>query len=254
MSVPSNLSFGAIFRSVWGGIVDVFRSRFFFLIGGVGAFLAIGRAQSGWAADNAALQVALDALQTILFVPIEIVIYRLLILGETSDSKAWASSPPRMLRMVGWSLVLWALAGLPPYMSNLTPSTAVNVVATTAVAVAVIVLVVRTAILFPAIAVDAPGASLGNVWADTKGRTWLILKTSLIVLLPLVAIVAVATVISDSVSVSARLGSLGDSSLEFLANVVLTVALARLFDWIGHQVKGLPADSAQLAGQAPSAG
>jgi hypothetical protein len=234
-------------------MVEVFRSRFFYLLGGFGAFLTVGKAQSGWAADNAALQLALDALQTIVLLPVEIAIYRLLILGEAS-STAWASSPVRWRRMVGWTIVLWALMTLPKYLSDLTQSVAANIIATTVVVVVIIALWVRFAILFPAIAVDAPGASLGNVWADTRGRTWLILKTYLIVLLPLLAVVVVAGLISDRVNVPARLGTLGDSTFEFLANMALAVAAARLFDWIGHQVKGLPADSAQLAEQAPSVG
>jgi hypothetical protein len=181
----------------------------------------------------------------------------LLILHETSASHAWANSPPRMWRMLGWTMVLWILMTLPSYLSNLTPSVATNIIATTAAVVVVIVLMVRTAILLPAIAVDAAGASLSNAWADTKGRIWLILKTYLIVSVPLLAVVAVAALISDRVSLPARLGTLGDSLFEFLATMVLTVAAARLFDWIGHRVKGLPvepAGSAQLAGHTPSVG
>jgi hypothetical protein len=52
------------------------------------------------------------------------------------------------------------------------------------------------------------------------------------------------------------LGSFRDSSIEFLATAVIAVAEARLFDWIGHRVKGLPAEPgpAQLAGQPPPVG
>ena len=237
-------------------MVEVFRSRFLFLLGGFLVYLAVGRAQSGWTADNAAFQLALDALQDILIIPVEIEIYRLLILRE-APVNAWANSPPRMLRMVGWTILLWALKSLPPYLSNFTTSQVANIIATIAVVVLIIVLLVRFAILFPAIAVDAPGASLGNVWADTKGRIWLIVKTYLIWYLPLLAIVVVAGLISDRVNVPDRLSTLGDNVLEFLATMVLTVASARLFDWIGRRVKGLPAgpaDSVQLAKDTPPVG
>ncbi|CAN0505266.1 unnamed protein product, partial [Phaeothamnion confervicola] len=120
----------------------------------------------------------------------------------------------------------------------ITTSVGANIIATTAAVMIMIVLVVRLAILFPAIAVNAPGASLGNVWADTRGRTWLILKTALIVSLPLLAVAIAAGSISDQVGVTTRLGTLADSSFEFLVTMLLTVASARLFDWIGYQVKG----------------
>ena len=256
MSVPSNLSFGAIFRSVWGGMVEVFRSHFFFSLAGLAVFTFVGRAQAGWAADNAELQLALDALSSILLLPVQIVIYRFLILREDGSTNAWANSPPRMLRMVGWTIVLWVFMSVLPYLTKLLESTWANMIATVAGWVVAIVLLVRFAILFPAIAVDAPGATLGNVWADTKGRIWLIVKTALIASLPLLAVGIAAGAIGDSVKVPDRLGTLGDSTYEFLATILFTVVAARLFDWIGHQVKGLPAEpgSAPLAGQSPPVG
>ena len=120
MSVPSNLSFGTIFRSVWDGIVEVVVGLRFFLLGGFLVFVAVGKMQSG--VDNPVLREAVDALQAILFLPVEIAIYRLLIFGEASASTSWANSPPRMWRMVGWTLALWALASVPTYLSNLTQS------------------------------------------------------------------------------------------------------------------------------------
>jgi hypothetical protein len=241
---------------VWDGIVEVVAGLRFFLLGGFLVFVAVGRMQSGVAADNALLREALDALQTILFLPVEIAIYRLLILREATASITWANSPPRMWRMVGWTMALWVLMTLPSYLMKLTSFEAVNVIATIAVGVVAIVLLVRLAILLPAIAVDAPGASPGNVLADTNGRTWLILKTYLIVLLPLLAVVVVAGLISDGLGVPDRLGTFRDSAIEFLATAVIAVAEARLFDWIGDRVKGLPAEpgSAQLPGQPPPAG
>jgi len=36
----------------------------------------------------------------------------------------------------------------------------------------VVVVMLRIVILLPAIAVDAPGASIGSVFADTRGHAW----------------------------------------------------------------------------------
>ena len=101
----------------------------------------------------------------------------------------------------------------------------------------------RLAILFPAIAVDAPGASLRHVLADTKARSWLILKSFFIVLLPVLAGLLAVGLISDLDDLpswwsAARIAF--DSPLEFLATVLAAATASRLFGWIGHQVKGVP--------------
>ena len=140
--------------------------------------------------------------------------------------------------------MLWALITLPPYLSGLiTPSEGADAIATIATTVVVIVVLVRLAILFPAIAVDASGASLRNVLADTKGRSWLILKSFFVVLLPVLAGLLAVGLISDFDDLptwwsAARIAF--DSPLEFLATVLAAATASRLFGWIGHQVKGVP--------------
>ena len=138
----------------------------------------------------------------------------------------------------------------------ITDSEGADAIATIVTAVVVIIILLRMAILFPAIAVDAPGATLRNAIADTKGQIWLIVKTLLMVLLPLLAVVAAVGLTSDYAGLPASWEAAKDSVLEFLATMALAVAAARLFDWIGHQVKGLPAEpgSAPLAGQSPPVG
>ena len=107
----------------------------------------------------------------------------------------------------------------------------------------VVVVLVRLAILFPAIAVDAPGASLRNVMADTKARSWLILKSFFIVLLPVLAGLLAVGLISELDDLpnwwsAARIAF--DSPLELLATVLAAATASRLYGWIGHQVKGVP--------------
>jgi hypothetical protein len=71
----------------------------------------------------------------------------------------------------------------------------------------------------------------------------LILKSFLIVLLPVLAGVLAVGLISDFDDLptwwsAAKIAF--DSSLEFLVTVLAAVTASRLFDWIGHQVKGPP--------------
>ena len=255
MSVPSDLSVSTIFRSLWDGLVEAFARLRLLSLAGFLIYLFAGILELLVPAENTVLREALDAGKTILILPVEIAIYRLLILGDASAGYFSAISAPRFPRLLGWSIFLWALFTLPPYLVGLiTKSETADTIATLVTAVIVIVFLMRLPILFPALAVDAPGASLGNIIADTKGRIWLILKTYVIMLLPLLAVVAVVGLTSDYAGLPAWGETIRDSAFEFLATMVIAVAASRLFDWIGHQVKGLPAGSAQLAGQTPPAG
>ena len=261
MATQPDVSSGTIFRSVWNGARDVFvQLRIPCLIGFL-IYLVVGilGVVAPVIADNAVLKEGLDAIKTILLLPLEIAVYRLLILGEASTGYDFAIFAPRFQRLLGWTVVLWALIALPPYLAGLittsddadataTALDVVVVVATIAIVVVVIVLLVRMVVLFPAIAVDASGASLRNALADTKGRTWLILKSFLIALLPVLACLAAVGLISDFDDLptwwsAARIAF--DSPLEFLLTVLAAVTASRLFDWIGHQVKGVPPDAAR---------
>lgn len=241
-----DLSFGATFRSVWNGMLDVFvRLRFLSLVGLL-IYLAVGILGfvAPVIADNPVLREGLDAIKTILILPLEIAIYRLLILRETTSGYDFGIFAPRFRRLLGWTVVLWALITLPPYLPGLiTPSEDADSIATIATAIVVVVVLVRLAILFPAIAVDAPGASLRHVLADTKARSWLILKSFFIVLLPVLAGFLAVGLISDLDDLpswwsAARIAL--NSPLELLATVLAAATASRLFGWIGHQVKGVP--------------
>ena len=86
------------------------------------------------------LREGLDAIKTILILPLEIAIYRLLILREATSGYDFAIFAPRFRRLLGWTLVLWALITLPPYLPGLiTPSEDAVSIATIATAIAVVV-------------------------------------------------------------------------------------------------------------------
>jgi hypothetical protein len=261
LATQPDVTSGTISRSVWNGARDVFvRLRIPSLVG-FSIYLVVGILGfvAPVIADSAVLREGLDAIKTILLLPLEIAIYRLLILGEASSGYDFAIFAPRFQRLLGWTVVLWALIALPPYLTGLittsddadataTAADLVIVVATIAIVVVVIVLLLRMVILFPAIAVDASGASLRNAWADTKGRSWLIVKSFLIALLPVLAGLLTVGLISDFGDLPAWWSAVRiafDSPLEFLMTVLAAVTASRLFDWIGHQVRGVPSDAAR---------
>ena len=74
----------------------------------------------------------------------------------------------------------------------------------------------------------------------------MILKSFLIVLLPVLAGVLAVSLISDFDDLptwwrAARIAF--DSPLEFLMTVLAGATASRLFDWIGHHLKGAPSDA-----------
>ena len=105
-------------------------------------------------------------------------------------------------------------------------------------AAAVGVVFARVTIMFPAIAVDAPGADPRNAFEDTRGHGWYIFFLFLVPFIPSVLIVALV----GAVSVVFR--SLG--GLMFLVPVMslvgivwLTMAVviaSRLYQWLGNRL------------------
>jgi hypothetical protein len=102
--------------------------------------------------------------------PFEIAIFRLLILDEAAPGYDFAISAVRFKRMLGWTFVFWAIGNVPFYLPKaVAASEAAQVVVTIPLILIFTVVMLRTVILLPAIAVDAPGASIRNVLADTRG-------------------------------------------------------------------------------------
>jgi hypothetical protein len=256
LAARSSASLGVIFRTVWGDVAEVFaRLRTPSTIGLLIylAFEILGLA-APVTANNPVLRDLLDAIKSILVLPFEIAIYRLLLLGEATSHYNFAISTSRFQRMLGWTLGLWALVNIPPYLLDaFTSSDGAKTLVTIAAAAIIIVIMLRLAILLPAIAVDASGASARNALADTRGRVWFVFKVSFLPLLPLLLIAVLAVVlaspgaagaISDSPSWWSVPKVAFDASLGFMFAVLTTVIASRLFDWIGDRLKGDAQDQA----------
>ena len=192
----------------------------------------------------------------ILLLPLDIAIYRLLILGETGSRYRLDPFDDRIQRLLIWTVSWWVFIGLPPYVVRLiTPSDQWNTIAFVGTWLVCIPFLLRMIVLFPAIAVDASGASLGNALADTRGQMWLILKGFFFVSLPAVLAICVGVLgelllwlITHDTSTSDWSISSSDwpaafqiiffGFLHFLTQVAAAAMLSRLFGWIGSKVKG----------------
>ena len=122
--------------------------------------------------------------------PLLIAVHRFILIDEITPRYALAPHEPRFLRFFGWSFALAALSisatvveklllliGLAPIVAPL---------GTPIILIGGLFLTVRLIILFPAIAVEAPGATASNAFGDTKGYFWNIFIIVAVVTVPLI--------------------------------------------------------------------
>jgi len=127
----------------------------------------------------ALLTVVSAVLTAVLFAPLAIVTHRFVLLGETTNRYPLDPFSARYVRFVGFAILFKLALVLPNTLMSLQSqisenpaATAVFTVATFVLTIIVFIVTVRRIILFPAIAVDAPGATWSNARRDTKGISW----------------------------------------------------------------------------------
>lgn len=137
--------------------------------------------------------------QSFLLTPAAIAVHRFVLLGERSENYRLEPHNPRFRRYLVFAIIVQlaiavpgALVGIADDPSGLAP-TVVDFVGLMLFIFAVSVLL-RTLILFAAIAVDAPGANWSNAMLDSKGHTWRLLLIVIAVALPAVAAYVVVLV------------------------------------------------------------
>jgi hypothetical protein len=134
--------------------------------------------------------------QSSLATPLAIAVHRYVLLGEITRQYSIDLSDRRFLRFFGFVAALYMFLDLPiSIIAALAPvkrelSEGLRFVGFFLSLVALI-LTVRSLILFPAIAVDAPGVSWGNALRDSRGHFWRIFLIVVVATLPTIAIVVV---------------------------------------------------------------
>ena len=117
--------------------------------------------------------------QGLLLAPLAIAVHRYVLLGEATSRYPLDPFSARYVRFVGFAIlikILWSLPSLiQSFMRKSPEETGVEALlgfVELALFIVVLVVTVRRVILFPAIAVDAPGATWSNARRDTKGSSW----------------------------------------------------------------------------------
>jgi hypothetical protein len=195
--------------------------------------------------------------------PYAIAVHRFIILGEKTTSYRIASTEPRFRRFFGWSLVLLVLSSATQQSFDVDVVLGGPVLALTVLA---FVFAIRAIVLYPAVAVDAPGANWRQAIADTRGHAWRILFIILGAILPLVIVALIVWIIVAGVAMSvlsfisgdAEMGPRSLSAMLFLLYLFVVVGMlfgytlvvviaSRLYQRIGVRVKGVANDAGNVA-------
>lgn len=129
--------------------------------------------------------------QGFLLTPVAIAMHRFVLLGEVTQRYALTPSDPRFKQFFIWTVVFQFLLGGPNLLISMIGKagygTNAALSATLVLLMFAVVAALRMLVLFPAIAVDAPGASWQNAAADTRGHTWRALFLVLLTSIPTIA-------------------------------------------------------------------
>jgi hypothetical protein len=173
-----------------------------------------------------------------LLTPFFIAVHRFIILGEVTPHYRLRWQELRFQLFFGCAFILFALSQAPRLIIALPKHWMIHV-AVVAIAVAVCVALTRVTILFPAIAVDAPGATPRNAFDDTRGHGWYIFFLFLFSFIPSVVVVIVLAALTALIP-EPLLGGLALLVVVWLGAIVwltLAVVLAsRLYRSFGNRL------------------
>jgi hypothetical protein len=138
-----------------------------------------------------ALGLAQNAVEAFLLTPIVIAIHRFVILDKITPNYTVPIGEPVFGIFFGWLLALKVLIGLPfdllGALQTFNWSPPASALAAALALIAAVGVSLRLTILFPALAVEAPGATPSHALADTKGHVLRVLALFLLALAPWLA-------------------------------------------------------------------
>jgi hypothetical protein len=131
--------------------------------------------------------------------PLAIAVHRFVLLGEVRDGYRLDPQDGRFQRFFTFSAALAVVLAFPHVVGHLLsgpfgPSFLGSLIQLI-LSICAIIVMIRNVILFPAVAIDAPGADWRNAMEDTKGHSWSVFLILLCVILPLAVVATVLVLI-----------------------------------------------------------
>ena len=141
------------------------------------------------------ISIGASIVQAVLLSPLAIAVHRFVLLGEEANRYPLEPKSGRYLRFVGFAILVKILWLIPNTIESLIPARDNNSALATGLkflafvlVITVVIVVVRRAILFPAIAIDAPGVTWSKARLDTKGSSWRVAFVFVLTALPILVI------------------------------------------------------------------
>jgi hypothetical protein len=204
--------------------------------------------------SSAVVSILIGAANAFFLTPYLIAVHRFIIRDEVTPGYRLRPGEPRFQKFFGWSLILLAstsaFAILPLFVSLLPArvgAAPIGFLVATAATLALVILVLvvlllwawlRLTIVFPAIAVDAPGVSWRSVMADTRGYAWQIFLIELLAGLPFLAMIVVLLIVFVMYRIERETIAIEviGTVLVFPWTTLMIVIASRLYQWLGNAV------------------
>jgi hypothetical protein len=195
------------------------------------------------------LALTLAIAEALLLAPLLIALHRFIIRGPNAADEPAALLSNRTWRFFALSAVLIILQWVPMLIGQRwIASDEAEIVSLLLLIVAMVVMNLWLALIFPAIAVDAPGAGIGNALADIKGNVWRIFWVGMFACIPIIPIIAsfvaielgreTLTEATGLASQDLRLASAAlVGLLDFAFYVLLAVIASHFYLTVGNRLK-----------------
>ncbi len=178
-----------------------------------------------------------------LLTPFLIAVHRFIILGEIAPRYVIEPRDPRFQLFFCWSAALYVASAIGDALAELTiTNPGGRATVGFVIAIAMLVVSLRMTVLFPAIAVDALGATWRGAWQDTRGHALYLFGLVLATILPVVLVTGMLLRFKTASSsgfvtfVTLVVGSAG-----MVVALTLLVAIAsRFFLTVGDRVNQPP--------------
>jgi hypothetical protein len=177
------------------------------------------------------------AVQSFFQTPLLIAVHRFILIDEVTPRYVLEPQAPRFMRFFAWTIALSLLGTGANVVHQILILIGLWQSVTYAVLAIFIVIIVfiglRLTVLFPAIAVDAPGATAANAFADTKGHVLGIFLIWLVALVPLAAMMVVTAVTAALLRVA---GTEAKLIFTIVTAIVVSVIALPLFVAIASRI------------------
>lgn len=185
-----------------------------------------------------------------LLTPFFLAIHRLVLLGEEATRYDFKPSSPRFQLFFGWLAVSVVLLSFPSALGALAeakgpvyyfgrPPPQFDSTIVTAARILALAIITQLLVLFPAVAVDAPGAGWQNAFNDSRNHIWFVLAVAILPFIPIALLgAAVAPLFRFTAGSLTGLvaGLLWLGATLLIASTLGAVIASRLYQVIGDRL------------------